>query len=125
MTSERRFNDEIKSKSHFDIVNSGDDDEEQAISLSSSSSMDEQQTISINKVQTFDDQKLNKLYDNWLELDGELRAFEIKHKVYVTKLDEVESLKTQYRNEFDKYQKKIIQLQENVAQLRKSHIKKG
>jgi hypothetical protein len=92
----------------FDLVNSGDDDEQP-----------------VKKVEIFDDKKLNKLYDDWLQFDEELRSFEMKHKIYVTKLDEVESLKTEYRNEFNKYKKKIIQLQENVDQLKQSSTKKG
>jgi len=125
MTSDGIFNNESKSNNHFDIVNSVDDDEEQLTSLSSTSSNEDQQIILINKVETFDDKKLNKLYNNWLELDAELRSFETKHKVYVRKLDEVESLKTQYRNEFDKYKKKIFNLQKDLNQLQRIYTKKG
>jgi hypothetical protein len=125
MTNNIIFNNENKQDHHFDIVNSTEDDEEQPTSLSSSSSIDDSQNISIDKIEIFDDKKLNKLYDNWLELDGELRAFETQHKIYVRKLDEVESLKTQYRDQFNKYQKNIAQLQETVAQLQKTYVKKG
>jgi len=122
MTSDRIFN----NNHHFDIVNSVNDDEEQLISLSSNSSIDDQQEIIlINKVEIFNDKKLNTLYDNCLELDAELRLFETKHKIYVRKLDEVESLKTQYRNQFDKYKKKIFYLQKDVVQLQKIYNKKG
>jgi hypothetical protein len=123
MTSDRIFN----NNHQFDIINSvNDDDEEQLISLSSNSSIDDQQQIIlINKNEIFNDKKLNTLYDNWLELDAELRLFETKHKIYVRKLDEVESLKTQYRNQFDKYKKKIFYLQKDLAQLQKIYNKKG
>jgi uncharacterized coiled-coil DUF342 family protein len=126
MTSDKLFNSEIEpSNRHFEIAQSEEDDEDQSISLSPTSSMDDHQLSAINKVETFNDKKLNKLYDEWLAVDAELRAFEPKHKEYVSKLDDVESLKTKYRNEFDKYKKKIDTLQKDVARLRKSHIKKG
>jgi Skp family chaperone for outer membrane proteins len=57
-------------------------------------------------------------------LDAELRIFEPKHKEYVGKLDEVESLKTKYRTEFDKYKKKLTQLQKDIDRLTKSYSKK-
>jgi predicted nucleic acid-binding Zn-ribbon protein len=119
------FNIENQDNDHFNLDNSGDNEEDNLISLSPSSSIDDQQIILRNKIETFDDKELNKLYDNWLELDAEMRIFEPKHKEYVTKLDQVESLKTKYRNEFNKYNKRIHQLQKDVARLRKSYIKKG
>jgi uncharacterized coiled-coil DUF342 family protein len=125
MTSNAMFNIENEENRHFDLVNTGEDEENNLVSLSSSSSIDDPQRILRNKIETFHDEKLNKLYDNWLELDAEIRAFEPKHKEYVSKLDEVESLKTKYRNEFNKYNKKIHQLQQDVTRLRKSYIKKG
>jgi hypothetical protein len=125
MTSDTIFNNETKENRHFDLINSTDDEEQQPTSLSSSSSIDEQQILLINNVEIFDDKKLNKLYDNWIELDAKLRSFEIKHKVYVTKLDEVETLKTQYTYEFNKYKKNIDYLQKDIAQLQKTYIKKG
>jgi hypothetical protein len=121
MTSDTEFNEH---KRHFDIMNS-DDDGDHKMSLSSSSSMEEQRTPLINKVEAFNDKKLNKLYDNWIELDAELRAFEPKHKEYVRKLDEVESMKTKYRKEFDNYKKRVFQLQKDVARLQKTYINKG
>ncbi|CAF1420009.1 unnamed protein product [Adineta ricciae] len=126
MTSDTMFNIENDEKRHFDLVNSGgeDDDEGHPTSLSSTSSSDETQRIIKNTIETFEDKKLNRLYDEWLALDGEIRAFEPKHKEYVEKLNIVESLKTQYRQEFNKYNKKIKQLQHDVAQLRKSYAKK-
>ncbi|UJR30071.1 hypothetical protein I4U23_017615 [Adineta vaga] len=127
MTTDTIFNIENDKKSHFHLVNSEkeeDDDEGHPISLSSTSSLDNQETIMKNTIETFEDKKLNRLYDEWLALDGEIRIFEPKHKEYVEKLDKVESLKTQYRQDFNKYNKKIKQLQKDVAQLRKSYAKK-
>jgi hypothetical protein len=125
MTSAAMFNgndDEIR---RFDITTS-DDDGDHKPSLSSSSSMEEQHTPPlIDKDEIFNDKNLNKLLDNWIELDTELRAFVPKHKEYVRKLDEVESLKTKYKKEFDNYKKKIFQLQKDVAHLQKTYVKKG
>ncbi len=117
-TSVTMFNIENQDNRHFNLENS---EEDNLISLSSSSSIDDLR----NKIETFDDKELNKLYDNWLELDAEMRIFEPKRKEYVSKLDQVESLKTKYRNEFNKYNKRIHQLQKDLARLRKSSIKKG
>ena len=127
MTSDTMFNIENDDKRHFDLVNSGgeDDDEGHPTSSSSINSLDETQQIIKNTIETFEDKKLNRLYDEWLALDGEIRAFEPKHKEYVEKLNIVESLKTQYRQEFNKYNKKVKQLQHDVAELRKSYAKKG
>jgi hypothetical protein len=95
---------------HFDVVHSEEDEED---------------PLPTEQIETFEDKSLNKLYDDWLELDAELRLFEPKHKEYVGKLDEVESLKTKYRLEFDKYKKKLDQLQTDVKKLKKSYSKKG
>ncbi|CAF0716651.1 unnamed protein product [Adineta steineri] len=127
MTSDPMFVSGNEEKRHFDLGNSGDEEEEeedQPLSSSPGNSNDDEQMIIKNKVETFEDKKLTKLYDNWLEFDAEIRAFEPKHKEYVQKLDEVESLKTIYRNQFNKYNKKIHQLQNDVARLRKSYAKK-
>ena len=118
MTSDTVFNhDEGRSTTtrHFDVVQSEEDDEENPITT------DDENV----PVETFEDQSLNKLYDDWLALDAELRLFEPKHKEYVIQLDNVESLKTKYRSEFDKYQKKLTQLQKDIKQLKKSYSKKG
>lgn len=131
MTSDTVFNNEDEKNRHlptrhFDVVQSEEeDDEEHQIRLSPSSSTEDQLPTTTTKVETFDDKSLNKLYDDWLELDAELRIFEPKHKEYVGKLDEVESLKTKYRGEFDKYKKKIDLLQKDIKQLKKSYSKKG
>jgi hypothetical protein len=112
---------------HFDVVHSEEeDDEEHQIRLSPSSSTDDQlPSPPPTKVESFDDKSLNKLYDDWIALDAELRLFEPKHKEYVGKLDEVESLKTKYRGEYDKYKKKLDLLQKDIKQLQKSYSKKG
>ena len=102
---------------HFDVVHSEEDEEDHQITT------DEDNNTP--PIETFDDQSLNKLYNDWLELDGELRLFEPKHKEYVAKLDDVESLKTKYRSEFDKYEKKLNLLKKDINQLRKSYTKKG
>ena len=94
---------------HFDVVQSEEDDEDNSPSL----------------IETFEDKSLNKLYDDWLALDADLRTFEPKHKEYVAELDKVESLKTKYRAEFDKYQKKLTQLEKDLQQMKKSYTKKG
>lgn len=101
------------SQHHFHIGNSGDEAE------------DSEPANSNHKIKIFDDEKLNKLHDHWLQLDEEIRGFETKHKVYVKQLDEVEALKTQYRMEFDRYKKKVTQLQTTVEQLKKTYSKKG
>lgn len=106
-----------QNKRHFDVVQSEEDDEENRITS------DEETSPPI--IETFEDKSLNKLYDDWLALDADLRTFEPKHKEYVGKLDEVESLKTKYRAEFDKYQKKLTQLQKDVQKLKKFYTKKG
>jgi hypothetical protein len=118
MTSDTVFNHEDEENRrlttrHFDVVHSEEDDD------------DDHSPSPTNSIETFDDQSLNKLYNDWLELDAELRIFEPKHKEYVGKLDEVESLKTKYRLEFDKYKKKLDQLQKDIHQLKKSYSKKG
>lgn len=129
MTSDTLFINENKINRHFDLVNSGDDDDddEQPILVLSptTKSIDDEKVTLNNQIKTFDDKKLNKLYNNWLELDAELCSFETKHKIYVTKLDEVESLKTEYRNEFDKYKKKVSYLQKDLEELQKTYVKKG
>jgi chromosome segregation ATPase len=123
MTSDIVFNneDEINRHTtttrHFDVVQS-EDDEDQPITS------DDDNSPSAT-IETFDDKELNKLYDDWLALDAELREFEPKHKDYVGKLDTVESLKTKYRLEYDKYKKKLTQLQKDINQLKKSYSKKG
>ena len=119
------FNIENDGKRCFDLVNSGEEDEGHPVSLSSSSSLDEQQLTFKTTIETLEDNKLNKLYDQSVAFDAELRAFEPKHKEYVLKLDEVESLKTKYSHEFNKYNKKIRQLQQDLARLQKSSSKKG
>ena len=108
---------------HFEVVQSEEEEEEdQQISLSPAPSpIDEPPLTTRTPIDSFDDQALNQLYDDWLALDGELRVFEPKHKEYVTKLDEVESLKAKYRLEFDKYQKKVSQLQKDIRDLRKTY----
>lgn len=107
---------------HFEVVQSEEDDEENQIKI------DEETisaTITPDPIETFEDEELNKLYNDWLALDGELRNFEPDHKEYVRKLDEVEKLKAKYRSEFDKYKKKLVQLQKDVKQLKKKYNKKG
>lgn len=113
---------------NFDVDGelSGDDEEDApTLLITPAYSDDDRPNIEINSMEAFDDESLNKLYDNWLELDAQLRVFEPKHKEYVRKLDEVELLKTKHRTEFDKYKKKLDQLQKNVSQLKKSYLKKG
>ncbi len=101
---------------HFDVVHSEDDEDQQIPSDDDNSS---------STIETFEDKALNKLYDDWFALDAELRVFEPKHKEYVVKLDDVESLKTKYRLEYDKYKKKLTQLQKDIKQLKKSYSKKS
>ncbi|CAF4584652.1 unnamed protein product [Rotaria sp. Silwood2] len=122
MTDDIIFNHETEQNRRISVEFVEDDDEDHSISLTSKCSIDDQP---MDKVGGLDDKKLNSLYDNWLELDAELRTFELKHKEYVRKLDEVELLKTKYKNEFDKYKKRIFTLQKDVAQLQKSYAKKG
>ena len=113
-----------ETKAPFHVASSEEDEEdEQPISLSPSSSVNE--PVTTHPVETFDDKGLNKLYDDWLALDAELRIFEPKHKDYVSKLDEVESMKTKFRQEFDKYKKKVEQLQKDLGRQKKSYAKKG
>jgi hypothetical protein len=102
---------------HFDVVHS-EDDEDQPITSDDDNN-------SSSTIETFEDKTLNKLFDDWFALDAELRVFEPKHKEYVVKLDEVESLKTKYRLEYDKYKKKLTQLQKDIKQLKKSYSKKS
>lgn len=71
------------------------------------------------EVDSINDSSVNQLYDDWLEFDAQLRVFEAKHKEYVRRLDDVESLKTKYRAEFDKYTKKIGQMKSELEQLKK------
>lgn len=67
--------------------------------------------------------KFNQFYDHWLQFNDEIRIFESKHKIYVKQLDEVEALKSQYRIEFNRYKKRIIQLQTKVKELKKTYTK--
>ncbi|CAF1301373.1 unnamed protein product [Didymodactylos carnosus] len=69
------------------------------------------------------DKDFNKLYDDWIQLDNQLKIFEPQHKEYVQKLDEVEELKMKYRTEFDRYMKKIKQIQKDVKHLIKQRSK--
>ncbi|CAF1112517.1 unnamed protein product [Rotaria sordida] len=109
---------------HFDVAPL-EDDEDHPMMLSSSNSIDDQQSSSTKtNVETLDDKSFSKLYDDWLELDAELRLFEPKHKEYVGKLDEVESLKAKYRMEYDKYKKKLDQIQNDIKELKKTYSKK-
>ncbi|CAF1129042.1 unnamed protein product [Rotaria sp. Silwood1] len=124
MTNDTIFNNETEENRRINIGFSGDDDEDRPISLTSKCSIDDQPMTVINKIEALDNKKFNLLYDNWLEFDAELRSFELKHKEYVRKLDEVELLKTKYKNEYDKHKKRIIALQKDVAQLQKSYEKK-
>lgn len=105
---------------HFDVVQSEEDDDEHPISTD-----EEPGAATTDPIETFEDESLNQLYDDWLALDSELRAFEPHHKDYVEKLDKVESLKTVYRPEFDKYQKKLLQLQKDIKKIQKRYSKKG
>ncbi|CAF1081180.1 unnamed protein product [Rotaria sordida] len=124
MANQTIFNHENEENSRVQVLFSGADEEDHSISLTSKCSTDDEPMENLNEVENFDDKKLNLLYDNWLALDAELRTFEAKHKDYVRKLDEVELLKTKYKDEFDKYKKRITQLQKDVARLQKSHTKK-
>ena len=123
MTSERK---EIP-QHHFEISNSGDEEEQQqqSVFIPLKSSIDNRRKPPLNKTKTFDDEKLNKLYDHWLTLDEEIRTFEMKHKIYVKQLDEVESLKTQYRIEFHRYKNRVKYLQTTVNQLKEIYTRKG
>ena len=98
-----------------------DDEDEQPISLSPTSSIPADPSVSSPIDDQFDDSEVKKLYDDWIDLDTELRSFEPKHKEYVRKLDEVESLKTKYKNEFIKYKKKIEQIEKDFQHLKKSY----
>lgn len=120
--------DDNQLENHVYPVNTDDDDDDELrLSLSVPDSTDQQSIPSTNKThrEKFDDDELNKLYDDWFSLDADLRAFEPKHKDYVRKLDEVESLKSKYKSEFLKYQKKIEQLQKDLNRLKKSGVKQS
>ena len=108
---------------HFDVVQSEEEEDEQEEEEENRITSDEDNSPPI--VDTFEDKSLNKLYDDWFALDVELRTFEPKHKEYVSRLDDVESLKTKYRTEFDKYKKKLTELQKDLQKLKKSYAKKG
>ncbi|CAF1004069.1 unnamed protein product [Adineta ricciae] len=131
MTSDTVFsNDDEKNRRtttrHFDVVQSEEDDEENQMLVPSSTSEDDPSPppLPASSADSLGDESWNKLYDDWLALDAELRVFEPRHKEYVVKLDEVESLKTKYRADFDKYKKKYDQLQKDIARLRKTYMKK-
>lgn len=116
----------LLTKQHFDPVQSEEDDDDSPITVSPPSTTNNTDSpTTITKVEAFDDKEFTKLYNDWLELDGELRSFEPKHKDYVGKLEEVETLKTKYRTDFDKYKKKLDQLQKDIKQLKATYSKKG
>ncbi|CAF1503119.1 unnamed protein product [Didymodactylos carnosus] len=69
------------------------------------------------------DKDFNTLYDNWIQLDNQLKVFEPQHKEYVQKLDEVEELKMKYRLDFDRYMKKLEQIQKDIKYLIKQQSK--
>lgn len=132
MTPDTIFQNQNEEKQTFVVGNSEEDDEERrSVSLSPSISVEDQSQPSIipsqtvNHLETLDDKELNKLFDDSLELDAQLRSLEPKHKEYVRKLDEVESLKTKYKAEFEKYKKKLDRLQKNLAKIKKTYEKKG
>lgn len=111
---------------NFEVLNSEDDEDRPTMFVPSSSTNDDNAPPpTINKTVALNDKAFSKLYDDWLELDAELRSFEPKHKEYVVKLDEVESLKTKYRMEYEKYKKKLDQIQQDITELKAIHSKKG
>ncbi|CAF2164329.1 unnamed protein product [Rotaria magnacalcarata] len=144
MTSDITFNTEDENSrqpttQHFDVVSSEEDDENgptmsipssltngngPTMSVPSSSTNENSSLPPIATVETLDDKSFSNLYDDWLELDAELRSFEPKHKEYVGKLDEVESLKKKYHVEYEKYKKKIDQIQQSIVELKKTYTKK-
>ncbi|CAM4784135.1 unnamed protein product [Rotaria magnacalcarata] len=101
---------EIKQNFSINSGTSWDDDDDEKEHPTSLTSMlcsaNDQPVTSVNNMKIFDDVKLNKSYDEWLELNVELRIFECKYKECIRKLDEVELLKTNYRIKYDKYKKK-------------------
>lgn len=74
---------------------------------------------------TYSDPAFDKLFNNWLEFDSELRTFEQKHKEYVHQMDQIEKLKGEYAITLSKYQKKFGQLKKEITDLKKSPIYAG
>lgn len=57
---------------------------------------------------------MNYIETDWKDLEKELVDFESKHKDYVKKLEEVESLKKTYKLLFDKHGKKLSHLNKSI-----------
>ena len=106
---------------HFEITSA---DEEERDQLDSSSSGNENEEYLVSR-SMMNEQSLEKLYHQWISVDADLRSFESKHKDYIQKLDEVESLRTKYRLEFDRYKKIVDQLQKNLSKLKETDDFKG
>lgn len=70
----------------------------------------EQQHHNSTILPTSSDTKVQDLIKKWDTLSNELNYFEQKHQIYLSKLDEVEKLKKEHRNEFNIIQKKVNQL---------------
>ncbi|CAF0880013.1 unnamed protein product [Rotaria sordida] len=62
---------------------------------------------------TFDNEAQN-LIGRWENLSTEMDSFEHKHRIYLTKLHEVENLKKEHRVEFNEIQKKINNLKKLI-----------
>ena len=60
-------------------------------------------------VSTFD-ANVQNLIQKWKTLSDELNSFEEKHRIYLSKLEEIEKLKKDHRAEFDKVQRKVTNL---------------
>jgi hypothetical protein len=128
MSSDSLLNDpadriEDSARQYFEMIDVDDDNRD--MSVPSSNFIGEHPSLCIVQSGSIDEQTLNRLHDDCFALDIELRSFESKHKEYVTKLDDVESLKTKYRLELDKYKKKIDQLQDELRCLKTSYGEQG
>ncbi|RNA17989.1 transmembrane protein -like [Brachionus plicatilis] len=54
---------------------------------------------------------------DWKAFENDLDQFQAKHKEYVRKLEEVESMKKKYSQEFNKLKKKLTDIQKNAKKL--------
>ncbi|CAF0770671.1 unnamed protein product [Brachionus calyciflorus] len=63
---------------------------------------------------------MQKLDEEWSSLENELNQFQIKHKDYVKKLEEVESMKKNYSQQFNKLKKKLSYFQETLEKTSKT-----
>lgn len=63
---------------------------------------------------------MDELEKDWIELEKELDKFQTNHKDYVKRLEEVESLKISYLQQYENYKKKLKKFNNQIEKYEKS-----